>query len=1007
MRLLDQYGGSRRPATAPSSQPDASLAPPQAVPSTPQSSASTLPPVFKSAAFRMPGNPSGSVSPPKAATVRPLSNVNATPPPLSLNKKSGSSSRHVDSDDDEEELYDECYDDSITAGVQAAAEPAAETPAPVPPRAAKPSATETLLTSEWDEIDSMTAAMNAMTAGLDDESASDAVWYMAECEYTPSATAVDKLPLDESDMVEVLIKDPGGWWLARRGTEEGWVPADFLVEADGPTLPAPAFAAAVAAAPATPATPAAPPAPPAPPNNFSAPLPPPPMPSAAMLNQAQRDLHAGRNPGASGPKPATAAKPSVAPKPKNSAEFQSDLAQALMARKAKASQPKPALEPKPAPETRPTLGPKPSLAPKPAAAPKPAPVPQDPPASERIASMIADMEMELSSFGSTDEAPPARPPRNDSISSLAASLSRGSIYMADDSDEDEAPPPPPDEEARRQTMASNAAPPPRPPRGSLVLGVPPSDSTTDTAPASPPPPPRPARASLVSDAEIDAPPPPRPARTSLASDAEGDAPPPPRPARTPSVSDAHVDDAPPPPRPARTPSASDTHATEAPPPPRPPRSSLYSESDEAPPPRPARSSFGSDADMPPPRPARTLSSSSGLGMVDESDAVPPPRPARTLSSSSGLGADDEPPPRPARSGSLASDVFSEPAADSPPPRPAKRLSTADDEDGSPPRPPKDQPTSRPRSNSEYLRMTELQQLPPAEDFGFDGDMSDPEAFGDPEEEGAEESRGFYDDPGQIAPVVLRPAAPADKAAPKSEAYEVTDLLEQPPRPALAPDPKRYSFTSYMSRGDIDAQRAAPGPPVPLRDYDMPRTRAQPPPPAPGMDIYDVPRNVTAVGGVVDPVGVYSAARPSSISSADGLPGRRTSFSGQQAPAPHSPPPKRNTGTKVSLFRKHKHAEPAPPRVTRHDTSKVRTLSDTGRIALMTMVKDGQLTIDQAITWVEDYECGRVDNMPNSQEPVTPEQVLAESAEEPTREPTEEPAPRNKDDAYIEHLLLGE
>lgn len=50
--------------------------------------------------------------------------------------------------------------------------------------------------------------------------------WLAGCDY--DSTSPDKLPFEEGDVITVILKDSGGWWLARLGDREGWVPSDYL-----------------------------------------------------------------------------------------------------------------------------------------------------------------------------------------------------------------------------------------------------------------------------------------------------------------------------------------------------------------------------------------------------------------------------------------------------------------------------------------------------------------------------------------------------------------------------------------------------------------------------------------------------------------------------------------------------------------------------------------------------------------------------------------------------------
>ena len=52
--------------------------------------------------------------------------------------------------------------------------------------------------------------------------------WLAGCDYEAPVGAADKLGFQEGDVLTVLDKDTGGWWFARLGGQEGWVPSDFL-----------------------------------------------------------------------------------------------------------------------------------------------------------------------------------------------------------------------------------------------------------------------------------------------------------------------------------------------------------------------------------------------------------------------------------------------------------------------------------------------------------------------------------------------------------------------------------------------------------------------------------------------------------------------------------------------------------------------------------------------------------------------------------------------------------
>jgi len=50
--------------------------------------------------------------------------------------------------------------------------------------------------------------------------------------YIALATYADADPgmlnFDKSDMLEILEKDDGGWWLAKLNDQTGWVPSNFI-----------------------------------------------------------------------------------------------------------------------------------------------------------------------------------------------------------------------------------------------------------------------------------------------------------------------------------------------------------------------------------------------------------------------------------------------------------------------------------------------------------------------------------------------------------------------------------------------------------------------------------------------------------------------------------------------------------------------------------------------------------------------------------------------------------
>ncbi|GAA6014234.1 hypothetical protein JCM10207_006141 [Rhodosporidiobolus poonsookiae] len=74
-----------------------------------------------------------------------------------------------------------------------------------------------------------------------------------------------ELALTKDELVEVVTKDDGGWWLIKRGAQEGWAPSNYLQLVPPKPKPAPAPAPPVRRAPpAAPSAPAAPKAPAAP-----------------------------------------------------------------------------------------------------------------------------------------------------------------------------------------------------------------------------------------------------------------------------------------------------------------------------------------------------------------------------------------------------------------------------------------------------------------------------------------------------------------------------------------------------------------------------------------------------------------------------------------------------------------------------------------------------------------------------------------------------------------------
>ncbi|GAA5831836.1 hypothetical protein JCM3766R1_000120 [Sporobolomyces carnicolor] len=84
-----------------------------------------------------------------------------------------------------------------------------------------------------------------------------------------------EIALTKDELVEVVSQDDGGWWLIKKGAQEGWAPSNYLQLVPPKPKPAPAPPApARRAPPATPSAPAAPAAPKAPmaPKAPSAPL---------------------------------------------------------------------------------------------------------------------------------------------------------------------------------------------------------------------------------------------------------------------------------------------------------------------------------------------------------------------------------------------------------------------------------------------------------------------------------------------------------------------------------------------------------------------------------------------------------------------------------------------------------------------------------------------------------------------------------------------------------------
>ncbi|GAA5911187.1 hypothetical protein JCM6882_006601 [Rhodosporidiobolus microsporus] len=86
--------------------------------------------------------------------------------------------------------------------------------------------------------------------------------------FTFETDQAGELALTKDELVEVVTKDDGGWWLIKRGTQEGWAPSNYLQlvpPKPRPAAPPPApVRRAPPAAPSAPAAPAAPKAPAAP-----------------------------------------------------------------------------------------------------------------------------------------------------------------------------------------------------------------------------------------------------------------------------------------------------------------------------------------------------------------------------------------------------------------------------------------------------------------------------------------------------------------------------------------------------------------------------------------------------------------------------------------------------------------------------------------------------------------------------------------------------------------------
>ena len=90
-----------------------------------------------------------------------------------------------------------------------------------------------------------------------------------------------ELSLVKDDLVELVEKDDNGWWLVKKGTEEGWAPSNYL------DLVPPKPKAAPAPPPVARRPPAPPPAPPAP---AAAPIMAP-KPAATPTQQARIQVH--------------------------------------------------------------------------------------------------------------------------------------------------------------------------------------------------------------------------------------------------------------------------------------------------------------------------------------------------------------------------------------------------------------------------------------------------------------------------------------------------------------------------------------------------------------------------------------------------------------------------------------------------------------------------------------------------------------------------------------------
>ncbi|GAA5861407.1 hypothetical protein JCM8547_006120 [Rhodosporidiobolus lusitaniae] len=88
---------------------------------------------------------------------------------------------------------------------------------------------------------------------------------MYKATFTFETDQPGELALVKDELVEVVTKDDGGWWLIKKGAQEGWAPSNYLQLVPPKPKPAPAPPAPVRRAPpAAPSAPAAPKAPAAP-----------------------------------------------------------------------------------------------------------------------------------------------------------------------------------------------------------------------------------------------------------------------------------------------------------------------------------------------------------------------------------------------------------------------------------------------------------------------------------------------------------------------------------------------------------------------------------------------------------------------------------------------------------------------------------------------------------------------------------------------------------------------